>query len=72
MMRKNGKSKKTGIFGLRNKIYLCFLVPIVFIILFLGFGTLEVVWNPGQLILCLAYLVHHPMFGEMSEEIAVD
>lgn len=28
MMRKNGKSKKTGIFGLRNKIYLCFLVPI--------------------------------------------
>ena len=48
------------------------LVPIVFIILFLGFGTLEVVWNPGQLILCLAYLVHHPMFGEMPEEIAVD
>ena len=32
MMRKNGKSKKTGIFGLRNKIYLCFLVPIVFMI----------------------------------------
>lgn len=31
-MRKNGKSKKTGIFGLRNKIYLCFLVPIVFMI----------------------------------------
>lgn len=48
------------------------LVPIVFIILFLGFGTLEVVWNPGQLILCLVYLVHHPMFGEESEEIAVD
>lgn len=48
------------------------LVPIVFIILFLGFGTLEVVWNPGQLILCLAYLVHHPMFDEMPEEIAVD
>ena len=48
------------------------LVPIVFIILFLGFGTLEVVWNPGQLILCLAYLVHHPMFDEVPEEIAVD
>lgn len=48
------------------------LVPIVFIILFLGFGTLEVVWNPGQLILCLAYLVHHPMFDEVPEEIAED
>ena len=48
------------------------LVPIVFIILFLGFGTLEVVWNPGQLILCLAYLVHHPMFYEAPEEIAED
>lgn len=48
------------------------LVPIVFTILFLGFGTLEVVWNPGQLILCLVYLVHHPMFDETPEEISVD
>ena len=53
MMRKNGKSKKTGIFGLRNKIYLCFLVPIVFMIVvgmvsyrYAEDGLSQNIWNP--------------------------
>lgn len=36
------------------------VLPLLFVILYFSFGILEVVWNPGQLIFSLVYLVQHP------------
>lgn len=44
------------------------IIPIMMIIAFFTFGTLEVVWNPGQLILCLFFLVQHPLFWKKDKD----
>ena len=36
------------------------VLPLLFVILYFSFGVLEVVWNPGQLVFILIFLVQHP------------
>lgn len=44
------------------------LLPILVLTIFFSFGFMEAVWIPGQLILCLFFLVQHPMFRQKEEE----
>ncbi len=43
------------------------VVPLLVAIVYFTFGLMEVVWNPGQLILFLIFFVQHPQMG-MREE----
>ena len=36
------------------------VLPLLFVILYFTFGLMEVVWNPGQLVFVLIFLVQHP------------
>lgn len=36
------------------------VLPLMFVILYFTFGVLEVVWNPGQMVFILIFLVQHP------------
>lgn len=40
------------------------IVPFIICIAYLGFGLMEVVWNPGQMILNLMFIVMHPQLTE--------
>lgn len=40
------------------------MIPIIICILYFGYGLVEVVWNPGQLILTLVFFVMHPQLTE--------
>lgn len=39
------------------------IMPFMSVLLFFLFGLMEVVWNPGQLILALVFFMQHPQFG---------
>lgn len=44
------------------------LIPFFICVLFFGYGVMEVVWNTGQLILVLFFLVQHPqIYGETGK-----
>ncbi|MCR5719374.1 MAG: hypothetical protein K6F84_02310 [Lachnospiraceae bacterium] len=49
-----------------DSIYSLFAL-LVYVIFFL-YGTMEIVWKPGQLIFALAFLVMHPCFKNTDEE----
>lgn len=36
------------------------VLPLMFVILYFTFGLMEVVWNPGQMVFVLIFLVQHP------------
>lgn len=38
------------------------IIPLLVCIVFFGYGTMEVVWNLGQYILILFFVVQHPLF----------
>lgn len=40
------------------------MIPIIICLAYFSFGLVEVVWNPGQLILTLVFFVMHPQFTE--------
>ena len=46
------------------------VLPLMFVILYFTFGVLEVVWNPGQLVFVLIFLVQHP--GLFRKDIGLD
>lgn len=56
--------------GLHYKQY--GIIPILIIVLYFSFGIMETVWNPGQLIFCLVFLVQHPMFRRLPSEESYD
>lgn len=56
--------------GLHNRKY--GMIPILIILLYFSFGLMETVWNPGQLIFCLVFLVQHPVFRRLSSEETCD
>lgn len=37
-------------------------IPLLMCLVFFGYGTMECVWNTGQYILVLFFLVQHPLF----------
>ncbi len=41
----------------------CQILPILICLLFFLYGTAEIVWNPGQLILTLLFMAAHPQFN---------
>ena len=40
------------------------VIPLLVCLVFFGYGTMEVVWNLGQFILVLFFVVQHPLFYE--------
>ena len=44
------------------------VLPLLFVILYFTFGLLEVVWNPGQLVFILIFLVQHPGLTRKDED----
>ncbi len=42
------------------------LLLLLIVLVYFLFGLMEIVWNPGQLILALIFLVHHPQFIEIE------
>lgn len=45
------------------------IIPFFICVLFFCYGTMEVVWNTGQLVLALFFLVQHPLFYGNSSAI---
>lgn len=45
------------------------IVPIIIYIAYIGFGLTEVVWNPGQIIFTLIFMMMHPQLTEPIEGI---
>ena len=43
------------------------VLPLLIVVLYFSFGIMEVVWNPGQLVFCLVFLVQHPGIVRNSE-----
>ncbi len=42
------------------------VIPLLVCLVFFGYGTMEVVWNLGQYILLLFFVVQHPLFYEKA------
>lgn len=42
------------------------VIPLLVCLVFFGYGTMEVVWNLGQYILILFFVVQHPLFYEKA------
>lgn len=45
-------------------------VPLIICLAYFSFGITEVVWNPGQLIFTLVFIVMHPQFTKKTGELA--
>lgn len=45
------------------------IVPVLIYVAYMGFGFAEVVWNPGQLIFTLLFMVMHPQLTNVVEGI---
>lgn len=43
------------------------VIPLLVCVVCFVFGLMEVVWNPGQLIMFLIFFVHHPQMGENTQ-----
>ena len=43
------------------------IIPYFMCVLFFVFGMMEIVWNPGQLVMFLFYFVQHPQLGNAEE-----
>lgn len=46
------------------------MIPILVCVIYFMYGITEVVWNPGQLILTLVFLVMHPQFTGEPEKVS--
>lgn len=44
------------------------VVPLLICVIFFGYGTMELVWNTGQYILTLFFVVQHPLFYRRGAE----
>lgn len=44
------------------------VIPLLICLVFFGYGTMELVWNTGQYILTLFFIVQHPMFYQKKPE----
>ncbi len=42
------------------------MLPLIICLVYFGYGLVEVVWNPGQLILALVFFVMHPQLTESA------
>lgn len=45
------------------------IIPLLISIIFFGYGLMEVVWNPGQLVLFLMFFVQHPQCEDFIENV---
>ena len=43
------------------------MIPLIICLVYFSFGLVEVVWNPGQLVLALIFFIMHPQFTENCE-----
>lgn len=44
------------------------VIPFFVCVVFMVFGLMEIVWNPGQLIMFLVFFVQHPQIMEQQKK----
>ena len=55
---------------LRKKESIYAIIPFFICVLYFVFGLMEVVWNPGQLVMFLMFFVQHPQIAKEQSDLA--